>query len=847
MKKMIIMNHTHWDREWYESFESFRFKLREGINKVIEKLDNGEIEYFFLDGQTVVLEDYREIASEVEYQKLLHYIKIKKIEVGPWYLLSDEFLVSGESLIKNLEYGMKIAYEVGSPHNIGYLPDTFGHISQMPQILSGFGIENALIWRGADTFSYENMWKSPNGSSVKTIVLPLFEGYYQTYLNATDYVEKTDEFIAKHQGRVRNGTVLLMNGADHSFILENITDKISHLKQHHTELEIIEGNMSSFISELEKSPITDTITGEQRENGKIFVLPNVLSTRMYLKVLNQRAEDMANHYLDTLSIFMNDSEENSHFREYVWKTILKNHPHDSICGCSIDIVHEEMEKRSQKVFSAVKQYTKNARQNLFPYIYSEVLPENNYLYFINVLPFKMQQLVEFKIVVPQNLDTGAINILDDQNNQVTFDMIERTEDEVFLRQIFNEPRYHEAVVYKIAMLIDFKGIETKRFRYEIVEDIKKPEDQAQLYDMNEYFTVEYSKKGMIIIDKATQKRYPHINEFKASLDAGDTYNYSPPLEDVIKYATITNVRSGYEGKLFKELIITYSLATPKGLDETRTKQSSDRVLSEIVSHVRFVKNSRNIQFKTTIKNQASDQKLCVLFGVEKADTSYADTAFDIIERTTLSEGEVYASKNKEVKVQQHPTQSTILAHDIQFMHRGLQEYQIFRAEQDYLQVTLLRSVGWLSRRDLQTRGNGAGPGFPTPGAQCLGTYTVEYSIILGAEKIELNEAKKWRNLPLDQQSSVPVETENIYYQRTEHAIFSSAKMMSKNILALRYFNPTASPVVEQLVFTKKVKRITSVNLKGEWLEELLSAQEVEVAIEPFKIQTLYVYLENSEK
>ena len=109
MKKMIIMNHTHWDREWYESFERFRFKLREGIHNVIEKLDSGEIEYFFLDGQTVVLEDYREIASEVEYQKLLHYIKIKKIEVGPWYLLSEEFLGSGESLIKNLEYGMKIA------------------------------------------------------------------------------------------------------------------------------------------------------------------------------------------------------------------------------------------------------------------------------------------------------------------------------------------------------------------------------------------------------------------------------------------------------------------------------------------------------------------------------------------------------------------------------------------------------------------------------------------------------------------------------------------------------------------------------------------------------------------
>ncbi|MFY7869690.1 MAG: alpha-mannosidase, partial [Exiguobacterium sp.] len=222
MKQVHVLNHTHWDREWYESFESFRFKLTEGLRYVVDRLQAGQFDNFFLDGQTIVLDDYREVVSADEYEQLIEWIRAGKIEVGPWYLLADEFLVAGESLIQNLKIGTKMARELGSKHDIGYLPDTFGHIGQMPQILEQFGIGHAILWRGAISDAFENTWIAPNGSHVKTFVLPLFEGYYQTFLKHEAFQEEMDDYLTRNEPFVKSGHYLVMNGADHTFTAPDI-------------------------------------------------------------------------------------------------------------------------------------------------------------------------------------------------------------------------------------------------------------------------------------------------------------------------------------------------------------------------------------------------------------------------------------------------------------------------------------------------------------------------------------------------------------------------------------------------------------------------------------------------
>jgi len=148
--RAFIVPHTHWDREWYQTFQQFRIRLIDLINNLIDILENDKtFSDFTLDGQTIVLEDYLEIHPESR-EVLKKHITEGRIHVGPWHILPDEFLVSAESIVRNLFLGHKIAFEFGSVMKIGYIPDPFGYITQMPQILRGFGINSIIFWRGIE-------------------------------------------------------------------------------------------------------------------------------------------------------------------------------------------------------------------------------------------------------------------------------------------------------------------------------------------------------------------------------------------------------------------------------------------------------------------------------------------------------------------------------------------------------------------------------------------------------------------------------------------------------------------------------------------------------------------------
>ncbi|MFL5626015.1 MAG: alpha-mannosidase, partial [Ktedonobacteraceae bacterium] len=176
---IILVPHTHWDREWYQTFQQFRIRLVRTIDKLLDILDRDDkFRHFMLDGQTIVLDDYLEVRPEQE-ERLKKYTQTGRIQVGPWYLQPDEFLVSGEALIRNLQIGLQRAAEFATPMRIGYVPDCFGHIAQLPQILRGFGIDNAVFWRGvgSDAHKSEFYWAAPDGTRVLVIHLAAPVGY----------------------------------------------------------------------------------------------------------------------------------------------------------------------------------------------------------------------------------------------------------------------------------------------------------------------------------------------------------------------------------------------------------------------------------------------------------------------------------------------------------------------------------------------------------------------------------------------------------------------------------------------------------------------------------------------
>src|SRR2546426_7613736 len=217
---IILVPHTHWDREWYQTFQQFRIRLVHAVDRLLDILDREDkFTHFMLDGQTIVLDDYLEVRPEQE-ELLKYYIRSGRIQVGPWYLQPDEFLVSGESLVRNLQIGLRQAAEYGEPMRVGYVPDCFGHIAQLPQILRGFGIDNAVFWRGVgeEAHKSEFYWAAPD----RTQVLVIFLASAMGYSNARDMPLVPEEFAARVEllaapllPMATTNTLLFMNGSDH--------------------------------------------------------------------------------------------------------------------------------------------------------------------------------------------------------------------------------------------------------------------------------------------------------------------------------------------------------------------------------------------------------------------------------------------------------------------------------------------------------------------------------------------------------------------------------------------------------------------------------------------------------
>src|SRR5258705_5284637 len=350
MLTIHVISHTHWDREWYLTHEQFRFRLVALVDRLLDLLDaDPNYKYFHLDGQTIVLEDYLEIRPEQE-PRLRKAIEAGRILIGPWYVMPDEFLVSGESLIRNLLRGHRISHQFGTPMPVGYLPDLFGHVGQMPQIWRQFGLDNTILWRGFGGANAEYWWDAPDGSRLLMMHLPP-EGYCNAtriVFDPADMMARAKDKVDFERGRTRTGQALLMNGVDHvephtsiPLLIEQLSAIPGQRARHSTLPDYVAAVRTAV--ETERPPL-ETIVGELRGGTDYAnLLPGVLSARVYLKQQNAHVQTLLESYAEPLSVFASLAGARYPAGElrHAWKTLLQNHPHDSICGCSIDAVHEE--------------------------------------------------------------------------------------------------------------------------------------------------------------------------------------------------------------------------------------------------------------------------------------------------------------------------------------------------------------------------------------------------------------------------------------------------------------------------------------------------------------------------
>lgn len=335
-----LVPHTHWDREWYEPFQTFRMRLVELVDELLERMEGDPRMRFTLDGQTATVDDYLEVRPEAE-PLIRRLIAEDRLAIGPWQILMDEFLVSGETIVRNLELGWARAEGLGRAMPVGYLPDMFGHIAQMPQILRRAGIDRAVVWRGVPAAIDRNTfrWAAPDGSEVET------EYLVGGYGNGAYLFDVPELFGSKLAGyRAANAafygerSLLAMYGTDHAVPSPRLADLVDAVNADGGGIEVRLETLADYAArpEQDERPV-QRWEGELRSGARANMLMGVTSARIDLKAAAARAERILERYAEPLAA-LHGGLWPERLLELAWRRMVDNSAHDSICGCSHDAV-----------------------------------------------------------------------------------------------------------------------------------------------------------------------------------------------------------------------------------------------------------------------------------------------------------------------------------------------------------------------------------------------------------------------------------------------------------------------------------------------------------------------------
>lgn len=666
MKKdftIYYVSSTHWDREWYLPFQGFRYRLVKVIDDMVEKLETDDGLSFMLDGQTVVLEDYSEVSGE-RSARLKKLINEGRVSVGPWYVMPDEFLVSGESLIRNLALGARLAENWGAQVlKYGYINDIFGHIAQLPQILAGFGIEGAYLGRGVsnDRNISHFVWKSPDGTECIASL-----GQYcalDNYCIITNYDKNDFECVLKKyiDGEIAKSSapiVLIMHSGDHIYLNKNVSEIKKKIKKLYPCADLKQVPVSEMIPHLRKySDSLPVIEGELNEPCKkpleynnyngLPLIGNSLSSYYTLKYKNDRCQNILEKTLEPM-ILMSDLLGRHIDHKYIdiaYKYLLKNQPHDSICGCSVDATHSDMLYRYAQVenISDALKYDFLKNENDFEET------ENYTLSVYHFEPYRERRAViaeiEFSGNFPKDIDLyrsnekiDAFEIYDIRGAKVPYQIL-NTEFDCTKRVC--DQKIQKTRKYKILFIGELPAMGIAQYKITpVYPRAASAKGCVSGYDYaeNEFVKVSITPYGELeLFDKKTNNEYRGLNRFIDDGEYGDGWRHMPPRNDIAVNSlgspcTIEKISNGEISVSFK---ITKQLSVPESFDEFNHIRSKTRVALNIESVVTLYVDSPVIEIKTSVNNSVKDHRLRVIFPTNlKSKEYFAGQAFYKLKRST---------------------------------------------------------------------------------------------------------------------------------------------------------------------------------------------------------------------
>ncbi|MGK2851770.1 MAG: alpha-mannosidase [Candidatus Limnocylindrales bacterium] len=404
-----LVPHTHWDREWYEPFQTFRLRLVELVDQLLARMEQDDRLCFTLDGQAATVDDYLEVRPEAE-PIIRRLIAEGRLAIGPWQILLDEFLVSGETIIRNLEFGWARAEELGGAMPVGYLPDMFGHVAQMPQILRRAGIGHAVVWRGVplEVAHHTFGWSAPDGSRVVTEYLV---GGYGNGAYLFDVpgrlADKLVEYRHRNAGFYGERSLLAMYGTDHAVPSPRLADMVDAVNALDSDVRVRMETLADYVSR-DRPPAEGTLewTGELRSGARANMLMNVVSARVDVKAAAARAERLLERYAEPLTA-LHGAAWPARLLELAWRRVVDNSAHDSICGCSHDAVNAQVLGR----YAEAEQIASGIVRTTLAQIAGRV--QRGAFAVVNPSPADRSDLVRLEVAVPEGW-TSVVAMIGDE-------------------------------------------------------------------------------------------------------------------------------------------------------------------------------------------------------------------------------------------------------------------------------------------------------------------------------------------------------------------------------------------------------------------------------------------------
>lgn len=892
MTKAIIVSHTHWDRAWYLPFESFRFRLVALIDRVIDLLQNDPgFSCFVLDGQTILIEDYLEIKPG-KRAVLEELIARERLMIGPWYVLPDLFLVSGESVIRNLQVGQRMCREFGSGMKVGYVPDPFGHIAQLPQILNEFDISTFIFMRGmpeelADKKTTFFHWESPGGSH-SVLAYYLRDGYYNAAAlghegmqgryeleepdpeRALELVRNTVDLLSEYSS---GSPILLNNGVDHMPEQPALPALIRTLNDRLDDIEIVHGHFGDFMEEAAHEDIKERYTGNLLGNPDHPILLNVYSSRIYLKQQNHHAQSKLEKFAEPMQLLHPERSDTTAepFLQYAWKTLLKNHPHDDICGCSTDPVHDENEVR----FSQTEQVCDALIENVLEAMVADgfqahesPLPEGDQVHLIafNPHPHPIEQAIltgEIHFKNPGGKEEAytrpeqTLRAFDSRGRELEMQTLDSRAPAMKAEYI----NHHWGRTYKLQCKANLPPLGYEIITVvtgdEIIPGEEKGSSTGALSIKNDHAVLSVEDGKVCLQLKKLGSGYSDILKFEYMQDAGDTYSFSRTESPV--------VRSGAgildeEKSTQNSLVIHHTLQVPSGLNKAET-------VSLQLETTLSLQADGSVAVHVAYENRAENGRLRALLLCPAAvEESYSDGHFTLTKNNVKrpvepeDDPERYGSYPGEMVYTTHYQGdfSFVEAEDIKIWvaARGLHESELVTCEErTWFALTLHRAVGYLSVSGGSIRRPQAGPSIATPGAQCKRELEAAFCWgMTGGDRDEvfrsarqfahppqLRELPELRNSPepgsLPRQKSLLEITNN-------YILLSCLKRAHKSRdIILRMYNPTEEPRQGRVRLGFECSEYCRSSLKEEWNAnhaKRVEEQSIGLDLKPHEIVTFRI-------